>query len=83
MPTPFNEDRTADLSYVKAAAEQIAPMLRSGNIVVLESASRDHADGGRLDRRPTPGSQDATDCETGADIFVAHCPERVLFPAAS
>ncbi|MEK1933250.1 MAG: UDP-N-acetyl-D-mannosamine dehydrogenase, partial [Pararhizobium sp.] len=27
VPTPFNEDRTADLSFVKTAAEQIAPML--------------------------------------------------------
>ncbi|SOC40807.1 nucleotide sugar dehydrogenase [Rhizobium subbaraonis] len=39
VPTPFNEDRTADLSYVKAAAEQIAPKLKPGDIVVLESTS--------------------------------------------
>ena len=39
VPTPINEDRTADLSYMKAAAEQIAPRLKSGNIVVLEATS--------------------------------------------
>src|SRR5690606_36023050 len=39
VPTPFNEDHTADLSYVKTAAEQVAVKLRPGNIVVLESTS--------------------------------------------
>ncbi|MFA6153291.1 UDP-N-acetyl-D-mannosamine dehydrogenase [Mesorhizobium sp.] len=80
VPTPFNDDRTADLSFVQAAAEQIAPKLRSGNIVVLESTS-------------PPGTTEKVaqwigairsdlrmprDVEPNPDIFVAHCPERVL-----
>jgi len=80
VPTPFNGDRTADLSYVKAAAEQIAPRLRPGNIVVLESTSppgttesvAEWIGALRPDLR-IPHNGDA-----GADIFVAHCPERVL-----
>src|SRR5437764_15032151 len=35
VPTPFTEDRKGDLSYVEAAAEAIAPVLRPGNLVVL------------------------------------------------
>jgi UDP-N-acetyl-D-mannosaminuronic acid dehydrogenase len=80
VPTPFNEDRTADLSYVQAAAEQIAPQLAKGNIVVLESTSppgtteklRDWISAMRPDlHMPRDG-------ENHADIYIAHCPERVL-----
>lgn len=38
VPTPFH-DNTADLSFVFAAAESIAPKLRQGNLVILESTS--------------------------------------------
>lgn len=38
VPTPFDHDRdAADLSYVRAAAEGIAPKLRPGDTVVVES----------------------------------------------
>src|SRR6187551_4003677 len=30
VPTPFNADHTADLSYVRSAVEQIAPKLQGG-----------------------------------------------------
>lgn len=80
VPTPFNEDHSADVSYIRAAAEQIAPQLKGGEIVVLESTS-------------PPGTTEALSRWIGelrpdlrlphaddglADIFVAHCPERVL-----
>jgi len=38
MPTPLNKSlRVADLSYVRAAAAMIAPVLKEYNLVVLES----------------------------------------------
>ncbi|WP_277540893.1 nucleotide sugar dehydrogenase [Haloarcula laminariae] len=38
VPTPFDHDRNvADLSYVRAAAEGIAPKLRPGDTVIVES----------------------------------------------
>ncbi len=38
VPTPFDHDQdAADLSYVRAAAEGIAPKLRPGDTVVVES----------------------------------------------
>lgn len=80
VPTPFNEDRTADLSYVKAAAEQIAPRLKSGNIVVLESTSPPGTTQkvGDWIGALRPDLRMPRDGETGADVFIAHCPERVL-----
>jgi UDP-N-acetyl-D-mannosaminuronic acid dehydrogenase len=39
VPTPFKEDFQADLSYVQAAAEAVAPRLRGGEIVILESTA--------------------------------------------
>ena len=80
VPTPFNEDRSADLSYVKAAAEQIAPHLRPGNIVVLESTSPPGTTEmvaawiGAL----RPDLRLPRDGQNGADLYIAHCPERVL-----
>jgi UDP-N-acetyl-D-mannosaminuronic acid dehydrogenase len=73
VPTPFMEDKSADLSYVISAAEAIVPYLRPGNIVVLESTSppRTTADVvapilARSGLRP------------GIDFYLAYTPERVL-----
>jgi UDP-N-acetyl-D-mannosaminuronic acid dehydrogenase len=80
VPTPFNDDRSADLSYVKSAAQQIAPKLRSGNIVVLESTSPP----GTTEKvaqwigELRPDLKMPRNGSNGADIFFAHCPERVL-----
>jgi len=80
VPTPFNEDRTADLSYVRAAAERIAPNLKSGDLVVLESTSppgtTDQVSRWIGDLRPD--LRMPHDNNTMAEISVAHCPERVL-----
>ena len=80
VPTPFLDDHTADLSYVLAAAEEIAPRLRGGEIVVLESTSPPGTSEQvsrwlgtlRPDLNP-PHSQEGV-----PDFHVAHCPERVL-----
>src|SRR5699024_8878351 len=39
VPTPFKEGHSADLRYVETAARTIAPMLRGGELVVLESTA--------------------------------------------
>lgn len=73
VPTPVNEDRKPDLSYVKSASRAIAPYVRPGNLVILESTC------------PIGTTEDLvleTLIEEGVDItdgvLVAHCPERVL-----
>jgi UDP-N-acetyl-D-glucosamine dehydrogenase len=39
VPTPLNEQREPDLSYITATAEAVAPHLRSGQLVVLQSTT--------------------------------------------
>ena len=39
VPTPFYDDKRADMRAVISAAESIVPHLRKGNLVVLESTS--------------------------------------------
>ncbi|HAW94393.1 TPA: UDP-N-acetyl-D-mannosamine dehydrogenase [Candidatus Azambacteria bacterium] len=80
VPTPFNENKSPDLSYIKAALQTIAPVLAKGNLIVLESTSpvgtTEQISEWLAEMRPdlklphTDGEQ--------ADLFVAHCPERVL-----
>jgi len=80
VPTPFNPDHTADLSYVQTAAEQVALKLRPGNIVVLESTSPPGTTEkvSRWIGAVRPDLKMPHVVGTSADIFVAHCPERVL-----
>ncbi|GLU59556.1 UDP-N-acetyl-D-mannosamine dehydrogenase [Paenarthrobacter ureafaciens] len=79
MPTPFKEDRSADLSYIEAAARGIAPQLQGGELLILESTSppgaTEHMANYVLNLRPDL-SLDGADGRPA--ILVAHCPERVL-----
>ncbi|MGC0932017.1 UDP-N-acetyl-D-mannosamine dehydrogenase [Pantoea agglomerans] len=79
VPTPFKDEHQPDLRFVKAAAESIAPVLKKGDLVILESTSpvgsteqmADWLAAARPDLRfPQHGDT--------PDIFVAYCPERVL-----
>ncbi|MCS6853725.1 MAG: nucleotide sugar dehydrogenase, partial [Elioraea sp.] len=82
VPTPFGPDRAPDLSHVEAATAAIAPLLRPGDLVVLEStvpvgtteriaaqlaAARPDLAFPRYGETPPPGA-----------VHLAHCPERVL-----
>ena len=80
VPTPFEDDHRADLHYVRAATEAIAPKLRGGEVVILESTSppgTTHSISQWLaDLRPDLVLPHAS--EGVPDVYVAHCPERVL-----
>jgi len=82
VPTPFAAGNRPDLTHVDAAADAIAPRLRPGNVVILEStvpvgtterlaarlaASRPDL---ALPRRHAPPPDGC--------VHVAHCPERIL-----
>lgn len=80
VPTPFMENYEPDLSYIESAAKSIAPVLKRGDLVVLESTSpvgaTEKMARWMAEIRPDlTFPQDAGDC---SDIRVAHCPERVL-----
>ena len=80
VPTPFQEDHTADLSYIEAAVAQIAPKLKGGELVVLESTSPPGTTE-QVSRWLAGHRPDLTfphETEGVPDICVAHCPERVL-----
>jgi UDP-N-acetyl-D-mannosaminuronic acid dehydrogenase len=80
VPTPFTDERQADLTYVKQAAEAVASMLRGGEVVILESTSPPGATRQLslwlADLRPD--LKFPTGGRGRPDVFVAHCPERVL-----
>lgn len=80
VPTPFNDDHSADLSYIRSAVESIAPQLSGGEIVVLESTSPPGTTESvsRWIGELRPDLRMPHDGEGQPDIFVAHCPERVL-----
>ncbi|MET3165340.1 UNVERIFIED_ORG: UDP-N-acetyl-D-mannosaminuronic acid dehydrogenase [Arthrobacter sp. UYEF10] len=79
VPTPFRADRTADLSYIEAAARGIAPQLQGGELVILESTSPPRATRHMADvilaLRPDLSLDGANDAPL---VHFAHCPERVL-----
>jgi UDP-N-acetyl-D-mannosaminuronic acid dehydrogenase len=79
VPTPFMADHKPDLSYIRSAAEALAPTLRGGELVILESTSPPGTTQRMADwilaERPDL-SLDGSDGRPR--IYVAHCPERVL-----
>lgn len=80
VPTPFADDHTADLTYVRAAVEQIAPRLLGGEVIILESTSppgtTETVSSWLAELRPDLIAPHAS--EGVPDFHVAHCPERVL-----
>jgi len=80
VPTPFRDDRSPDLSYIESAARALAPVLKKGDLVVLESTSPV----GTTEKLAAWFAEERADLsfpqQAGeqADVQVAYCPERVL-----
>lgn len=75
VPTPLEERRKrADLSAVTSALEMIAPHLRPGNLVVIESTVPPQTCRGLV----APLLKRLAGLDAGADYRLAHCPERIL-----
>ncbi|WP_435928286.1 UDP-N-acetyl-D-mannosamine dehydrogenase [Dryocola sp. BD613] len=80
VPTPFQDEHEPDMAFVKAAAVSIAPVLKKGALVILESTSpvgstEQMAEWLAALRPDLSFPQQAGEA---ADINVAYCPERVL-----
>lgn len=73
VPTPFRDGKQPDLSYVEQATRTIAPYVRPGNLVILESTSPV----GTTDEIVATLLAEHGHA-VGTEVFVAHCPERVL-----
>ncbi|HEX9029858.1 MAG TPA: nucleotide sugar dehydrogenase, partial [Anaerolineales bacterium] len=73
VPTPFYEDKRADMRAVTAASEAIVPHLRQGNLVMLESTSPPRTTSGLV--QPI---LERSGLRAGEDFYLAYSPERVL-----
>ncbi|MBX3489203.1 UDP-N-acetyl-D-mannosamine dehydrogenase [Parvibaculum sp.] len=80
VPTPMTDDRKPDIRYVLDAARSIAPHLKKGNLVILESTSpvgtTRQVSSLLGELRPDLAFPHAAGDE--ADVLVAYSPERVL-----
>lgn len=72
VPTPFKGDHEPDTSYVEAATRTVLPLLKEGDLYVIESTSPIGTTEAMakliFDLRP----------ELKGKIHIAYCPERVL-----
>jgi len=73
VPTPLTSAKACDLSFVVDAAKNVIPLLKKGDLVILESTS------------PPGTCRDViaplmaeTGLKVGSEIHLSHCPERVL-----
>lgn len=73
VPTPFKENKKADMKAVIAACEAITPHLREGNLVMLESTSPP-----RTTEDLVKPILESTGLKAGIDFHLAYSPERVL-----
>lgn len=72
VPTPFKEGYVPDISFVESATDSITPLLKEGDLYIIESTSPVGTTEKMRDRiensRP----------ELKGKISIAYCPERVL-----
>lgn len=72
VPTPFKGNHEPDISYVEAATRAVLPLLKEGDLYVIESTSpvgtTDKMKELIFSERP----------ELTDKIYIAYCPERVL-----
>lgn len=72
VPTPFKGNHEPDISYVEAATKAVLPLLKAGDLYVIESTS------------PVGTTEKMRDLiyaarpELEGNIYIAYCPERVL-----
>lgn len=80
VPTPFTATKEPDLTYVEAATRAIAPFVAKGNLVIVESTSpvgtTEQVSAWLATARPDLSFPHAAG--EGADVQIAHSPERVL-----
>ena len=73
VPTPFHEDKTADMHFVESAARSIVPQLKPGNLVILESTSPPETTVNLI-----APILEQSGLKAGRDFHLAYSPERVL-----
>lgn len=72
VPTPFKGNHEPDVSYVEAATRAVIPLLKEGDLYVIESTSPV----GTTEQMAKIIFSERPELE--GKIFIAYCPERVL-----
>ncbi|MEK5304232.1 nucleotide sugar dehydrogenase [Bacillus sp. FSL R10-2201] len=75
VPTPNHDDehKSCDLTYVLTATKQVLPFVKKGNVIIVESTIAPRS----MDDYVKPLVEEAG-FTVGEDIYLVHCPERVL-----
>ncbi|PFA67326.1 UDP-N-acetyl-D-mannosamine dehydrogenase [Bacillus sp. AFS015802] len=73
VPTPIHEDNSANVDYVISATKAILPYLEKGNVVIVESTIPPRT----MDDVVAPIIKEHG-LDPYKDVYLAHCPERVL-----
>lgn len=74
VPTPYVPGSfTCDLSYVISACESILPYIKKGNVIIIESTIAPLSM-----RNVVAPFFEKNGFSIGSDLYLAHCPERVL-----
>ncbi len=72
VPTPLNKNREPDMTYIERTTEAIAPRLKKGHLVVLESTTYP----GTTEDVVRPILERVSGLKAGVDFFLAFSPER-------
>ena len=72
VPTPFKGNHEPDISYVEAATKAVLPLLKEGDLYVIESTSPV----GTTEKMRNLIYAERPELE--GKIYIAYCPERVL-----
>lgn len=73
VPTPLDKNLSPDLSYIESVTRGIAPYLRKGQLVSLESTTYP----GTTEEVMLPILEQASGLKADQDFYLAHSPERV------
>lgn len=75
VPTPNKDDqnKSCDLTYVLDATRSVLPFLEKGNVLIVESTIAPRT----MDDYVKPMVEQAG-FTVGEDVYLVHCPERVL-----
>lgn len=72
VPTPLTAQREPDMTYIRRTCESIAPHLRAGQLISLESTTYP----GTTEEVMVPLLEKGSGLRAGTDLFVAYSPER-------
>ncbi|MCI0679819.1 nucleotide sugar dehydrogenase [bacterium] len=73
VPTPVNDDHSPDLFPLTSACKNIAPNIRSGALIIIESTINP----GVCESVVIPLIEEGSGFRAGKDFLLAHCPERI------